>query len=155
MAVASDHPLVNVRTMRDRVEESLARTSSTLVILAIAGAMALLMGVIGIYAVISYTVAQRSREVGIRIAMGAQKGEIQAMFLRQGLVFVVVGVALGLGGAAALTRWMSSLLFGVSPLEPLTYLSVSAILLVTAVTAIYVPSRRATQTDPIQTLRQL
>jgi predicted permease len=153
-AVDADLPLINVRTMGDRVNDSLARTSSTLLILAIAGAMALLMGVIGIYAVISYTVAQRMREVGIRMALGAQKGEILAMFLRQGVVFVVIGVALGLAGAAALTRLMSSLLFGVSPLDPLTYLAVSAILFVAAVSATYLPARRATQLDPIVTLRQ-
>lgn len=153
-AVDSNLPLVNLRTMADRVDDSLARTSSTLLILAIAGAMALLMGVIGIYAVISYTVAQRMREVGIRMALGAQRGEIRAMFLRQGLLFVVIGVALGLGGAAALTRLMSSQLFGVSPVDPFTYVAVSVILVVAAVAATYLPARRATQTDPIVTLRQ-
>jgi predicted permease len=152
--VDSNLPLVNVRTMGDLVDDSLARTSATVMIMAIAGAMALLMGLIGIYAVISYTVAQRTREVGIRMAMGAQKGEIRRMFLKQGLWLVAVGIAVGLACAAALTRLMSSLLFGVSPLDPATYVAVSGILVVAAVSATYLPSRRATLVDPIDTLRQ-
>jgi predicted permease len=152
-AVDSNLPLVNVRTMSDILDESMARTSFTLVMLAIAGAMALLLGVIGIYGVISYAVSQRTREVGIRIALGAESGQVRSMFVRQGLVLTAVGVAVGLGGAVALTRWMASLLFEVSPLDPVTYVAVSVVLIVAATLASYLPSRRATRIDPVDALR--
>ncbi len=122
-------------------------------LLAAAGAMALLLGVIGIYGVVSYAVAQRTREVGIRMALGAPRSEISGMFLRQGLVLTLAGVAVGLAGAVGLARWMSVLLFGVSPLDPATYVSVSAALIVAAGLASYLPSRRATHLDPIVALR--
>ena len=152
-AVDPNLPLVNVRTMGDVIGDSLAPTSFTLVMLAIAGAMALLLGLLGIYGVVSYAVARRTREVGIRIALGAEAGEVRRMFLRQGLLLTMVGVVLGLAAAAALTRWMSVLLFGVSPLDPVTYAAVSALLIATAVLAVYLPSRRATRIDPIEALR--
>jgi putative ABC transport system permease protein len=115
--------------------------------------MALLLGVIGIYSVISFAVSQRTREVGIRIALGAQSSQVQRMFLRQGLMLAALGVAVGLGGAVALTRWMSSLLFEVTPLDPATYAAVTAALIVAAGLASYLPSRRATRIDPIDALR--
>jgi putative ABC transport system permease protein len=152
-AVNPNLPLVNVRTMSDILAESLARTSFTLAMLAIAGTMALLLGVIGIYSVISFAVSQRTREVGIRIALGAQSSQVQGMFLRQGLMLAALGVAVGLGGAVALTRVMSSLLFEVTPLDPATYAAVTAALIVAAGLASYLPSRRATRIDPIDALR--
>jgi predicted permease len=152
-AVDPTLPLADVRTMGDYYGDSLARTSLTLVLLAVAGAMALLLGVIGIYGVVSYAVSQRTREVGIRMALGAPRREIGGMFLRQGLVLTLVGVAVGLAGSVALARWMSVLLFGVSPLDPATYVSVSAALIVAAGLASYLPSRRATHLDPIAALR--
>jgi predicted permease len=152
-AVDSNLPLINIRTMGDVVDDSLAPTSFTLVMLAIAGAMALLIGLLGIYGVVSYAVARRTREVGIRIALGAPVGQVRRLFLRQGLLLTVVGVVLGLAAAAALTRWMSVLLFGVSPLDPVTYAAVSTLLIAAAVLAIYLPSRRATRIDPIEALR--
>ena len=152
-AVDPELPLADVRTMGDYYGDSLARTSLTLVLLAVAGAMALLLGVIGIYAVVSYAVSQRTREVGIRLALGAQRSEIGGMFLRQGLALTLVGVAVGLAGAIGLARWMSVLLFGVSPLDPATYVSVSVAMIVAAGLATYLPSRRATHLDPIVALR--
>jgi predicted permease len=152
-AVDSNLPLVNVRTMADVLEASMARTSFTLVMLALAGGMALLLGVIGMYGAISYGVSQRTREIGVRIALGAQSGQVQRMFLRQGLVLTAAGVAIGLIAAVALTRWMSSLLFEVSPLDPLTYAGVSVVLILAAALATYLPSRRATHIDPIDSLR--
>jgi predicted permease len=140
-------------TMAEIYRDSTERTSFTLVMLAIAGGMALLLGVIGIYAVIAYGVSQRTREVGIRMALGAQRQEVQRLFLRRGLALTAVGVAAGLGGAAALTRWISSLLFEVSALDPMTYGIVSLVILAAAWTASYLPSRRATRVDPIQALR--
>ena len=139
--------------MGEILDESLARTSFTLVMLAIAGVMALLLGVIGIYGVIAYTVSQSTREVGIRFALGAQSSQVLGLFIRRGLVLTAVGMAIGLAIAGALTRWISALLFGVSPLDPITYVSVCVVLTAAAVLASYLPSRRATRIDPITALR--
>jgi putative ABC transport system permease protein len=146
-------PLSSVRTLQEIYDASLARTSFTLVMLGIAGGMALLLGVAGIYGVISYSVSQRSREIGIRIALGAQPGAVRKMFVRHGLVLAVAGVAIGLIGAAAAMRLISSLLFAVSPLDPLTYAMVSAMLIGATVLASYLPAQRATAVDPINALR--
>ena len=152
-AVDPELPLADVRTMGDYYGDSLARTSFTLVLLAVAGAMALLLGVIGVYGVISYAVSQRTREVGIRLALGAQRSEIGGMFMRQGLALTMAGVAVGLAGAVGLARWMSALLFGVSPLDPATYAAISTAMIAAAAVATYLPSRRATHLDPIVALR--
>jgi len=146
-------PLANVRTLEEIYDASLARTSFTLVMLAIAGAMALLLGIAGIYGVISYSVSQRTREIGIRIALGAQKAEVTRMFVRHGLGLAAIGIACGLAAAFALMRLMSSLLFDVSPIDPLTYATVALSLVVAAVTASYIPALRATMVDPVEALR--
>jgi predicted permease len=146
-------PLARVQTLQDIYDASLARTSFTLVMLGIAGAMALLLGVAGIYGVISYSVSQRAREIGIRIALGAQAQAVTRMFLRHGLTLAVIGVAIGLAGALALMRLMSSLLFQVTPVDPLTYGMVALTLLATTVLASYVPALRATMLDPVEALR--
>jgi putative ABC transport system permease protein len=124
------------------------------VLLGITGAMSLLLGLVGIYGVISYLVAQRTRELGIRIALGAQHGALQRMLLQHLLLLVGVGVALGVGGAAVLTRLMESLLFGVAALDPLTYAVVAAVLIATAALAGWLPARRATRVDPMRALRE-
>jgi ABC-type antimicrobial peptide transport system permease subunit len=131
----------------------LARTSFTLVMLAIAGSMALGLGIIGIYGVISYTVSQRTREIGIRLALGAQKSELKWMFVRSALVLTGVGVAIGVGVAAGVMQLMKSLLFGISPLDPLTYVMVPLILVMAAAVASYLPARRAAMVDPVEALR--
>ena len=110
--------MASVRTMQEVYDQSLARTSFTLVMLAIAGAMALLLGVVGIYGVMSYAVSQRTREIGIRLALGAEPRALKRMFVRSGLALVGTGVAIGLAAAAGLARLMSSLLFGISPAGP-------------------------------------
>jgi ABC-type antimicrobial peptide transport system permease subunit len=115
--------------------------------------MALLIGIVGIYGVISYSVSQRTREIGIRIALGAPREEMTGMFLRQGVALAGVGTIFGLGAAAALTRLMSSLLFEVAPFDPVTYGAVSAILILAAVLASYIPALRATSVDPVVALR--
>jgi len=152
-AVDPELPLADVRTMGDYYGDSLARTSLTLVLLAVAGSMALLLGVIGIYGVVSYAVSQRTREVGIRLALGAERREIGGMFLRQALALTAVGVVVGLAGAIGLARWMSVLLFGVSPLDPVTYVAVSVTLVAAAALASYLPSRRAMRLQPTVALR--
>ena len=145
-------PLAGVRTLDAVVSKSMARTSFTLVMLAIAGAMALLFGIAGIYGVISYSVSQRTREVGIRMALGAQRGEVTRMFVRYGLGLAGIGIAFGLAAALTLTRLMGSLLFEVSPIDPFTYVAVS-LLLVGATLASYAPALRATRVEPSNALR--
>jgi predicted permease len=154
-AVWSVNPALPVspRTMRDVYDRSLARTSFTLVMLAIAASMALLLGIVGIYGVISYVVSQRRREIGIRAALGAQRSELKGKFVRHGLVLAGIGIVIGLGAAAGLTRLMSTLLFGITPLDPVTYVAVALILLTATVVASYVPARRAASVDPVEALR--
>lgn len=152
-SVNSNLPTASMRTMRDVYDQSLARTSFTLMMLGIAGAMALVLGVIGIYGVISYAVSQRRREIGIRLALGAQRGELKRMFVRHGLRLSAIGLAIGLVAAIALTRLMKSLLFGISPLDPLTYATVPVFLAGAAMLASYLPARRAAAVDPAETLK--
>jgi predicted permease len=152
-SVDASVPVFRVRTLKDVYDESMARTSFTLVLLAIAGAMALVLGVVGIYGVIAYAVTQRTREIGIRMALGAQPAGLQRMFVRQGLLLAAVGAVLGLVAAAGLTRLMSSLLFKTAALDPVTYAAVSAVLILAAALASYFPARRATAVDPVEALR--
>jgi predicted permease len=152
-AVNSNLPLASVRTMQEVYDKSVARTSFTLVMLGIAGAMALVLGLIGIYGVISYTVSQRQREIGIRLALGAQRQNVLQMVLGQGATMALVGVVIGMGAAFASTRLMSSLLFGVTAHDPLTFAAVAALLIFIALLACYVPARRATRVDPMVALR--
>jgi ABC-type antimicrobial peptide transport system permease subunit len=146
-------PLASVRTLDAIVSASMARTSFTLVMLAIAGAMALLLGVAGIYGVIADSVSQRAREIGIRMALGAQRQEVTRMFVRYGLGLAAIGIACGLAAALALTRLMGSLLFEVSPMDPLTYVAVCLSLTAAAMLASYVPALRATLINPVTALR--
>jgi predicted permease len=152
-SVNPDLPLASVRTMQDVYDKSVARTSFTLVMLGIAGSMALVLGLIGIYGVISYTVSQRKREIGIRLALGAHDGEVLQMVLRQGAKLAVCGVGIGIVAALGLTRLMENLLFGVTGHDPMTFVAVAALLVLVAVLACGIPARRATRVDPIVTLR--
>jgi predicted permease len=151
-SVNSSMPVFLVRTMKDLYDASMARTSFALVMLGIAAVMALALGVIGIYGVIAYIVAQRSREIGIRLALGAAPTQLKRMFVRQGLVLTAVGTGVGLVTAIALSQWMSSLLFGVERLDPATYGAVLGVLAMAAAMASYVPARRAAAVDPVETL---
>jgi ABC-type antimicrobial peptide transport system permease subunit len=152
-SVNASLPLASVRTMQEIYSRSLARTSFTLVMLAIAGAMALALSIIGIYGVISYAVSQRTREIGIRLALGAQKSKLSWMFVRSALVMTGTGVAIGVCAATALMQLMRSLLFGISPLDPFTYVTVPFVLAAAALLASYLPARRAAAVDPAETLR--
>jgi predicted permease len=152
-SVSTSVPMAGERTMQQLYSGSVARTSFTLVMLAIAGAMALVLGVIGIYGVVAYMVAQRMREIGIRSALGAEPRQIKKMFLMHGLTLGGVGSIIGLGVSVALGQSMSSLLFGVEPMDPAAYLAAIGVILVAAALASYVPARRAANIDPIQTLR--
>src|SRR5690606_35406951 len=146
-------PLANVATLDEFVTDSTSRTSFTLVMLGIASAVALFLGAVGIYGVISYVVTQRTREIGVRMALGARHADVRAMVLRQAATLALVGVVVGVGGAAALTRLMSSLLYGVSPLDPLTFASTAVVLAVVALVSGYLPARKASRVDPIVALR--
>jgi len=152
-AINPNLPVARVRTLQDIYDASLARTSFTLVMLGIAGAMALLLGIAGIYSVISYSVAQRTREIGIRIALGAQAERVRRMFVASGLTLGGVGAAIGLAAAVAMMRLMSSLLFEISPVDPLTYAAVLVTLIAAAGLASYLPAMRATSVNPIEALR--
>jgi ABC-type antimicrobial peptide transport system permease subunit len=152
-SIDSDLPIARVRTMEQVYRESMARSSFTLVMLAVAGGMALLLGIVGIYGVISYSVSQRTREMGIRIALGAPQIALKGMVVRHGMLLAAIGVAIGLGSAAALTRILASLLFEISPVDPLTYSAVSAVLLTAAAVASYVPAHRASNVNPVVALR--
>jgi predicted permease len=152
-SVNADVPVAQARTMQDIYSASLARTSFTLVMLGIAGGMALVLGVIGIYGVIAYVVSQRTREIGIRSALGAQPRQLETMFLLQGLRLATLGVVVGLVAAAALARSMSSLLFGITALDPAAYVGAVAIIAAAAALATFIPARRAARIDPMETLR--
>lgn len=152
-SVDANLPLSDIRTEQFLYTRSLARTSFTLVMLGLAAGIALLLGLVGLYGVVAYSASQRRREIGIRIALGAQRGNITGMFVRQGLLLAGMGLAFGLAVAAAVTRLLSSLLFHVSPLDPGTYVGSCVALFAAAVLASYVPSLRTTAVNPVEALR--
>lgn len=152
-SINNNLPVFLVRTLGEVYNQSMARTSFTLVMLGIAGGMALLLGIVGIYGVISYAVTQRTREIGIRMALGAEHSSLKGMFVRQGLLLAAVGVAIGLAASAGLSRWMAALLYGVKPLDPMTFAAVPLVLLFAVIFASYLPARRATKVDPMIALR--
>ena len=143
----------NVRTFGELYRRTMARTTMTLLLLAVTGGAALLLGLIGIYGIVGYAASQRRREIGVRLALGARPGEVQRLFVRRALVLVSIGVVIGLGGAAALTRWMASQLFGVSPLDPSTHVAVAVGLVAMGAIASYVSARRGTTLDPVTVLK--
>ena len=152
-SVNGNLPLAEEHTEDYYYTRSMARTSFTLVMLAVAGGMALLLGVIGIYGVIAYSVSQRTREIGIRMALGAQQASLTKMFVRHGLILAGIGVVCGMVAAVPLMSLMSSLLFNVKPVDPATYAVVSVGLVLTAFLASYLPSRRAAAVSPVEALR--
>jgi predicted permease len=146
-------PLARVRTLEEIARRSMARTSFTLVMLGIAAGAALLLGAVGIYGVTSYVVAQRNREIGIRMALGARDGDVRTMVLREGMVLAGIGLVIGLAVAAGVTRLMTTLLFGISAVDPVTYVVVALGLASVAALANYLPALRATRIDPVEALR--
>jgi ABC-type antimicrobial peptide transport system permease subunit len=131
----------------------MTRTSFALVMLGIAAGMALVLGLVGIYGVVAYAAARRTREVGIRLTLGAQQRELRRMFLRHGLALTSIGIAIGLGVAAGVSRVMTSLLFDVSPVDPLTYIAVALLLMTATLLASYLPARRISRVDPAVAMR--
>ncbi len=152
-SVNAQLPMAEIGTMDTLTRQSMARTSFTLVMLAIAGGMALALGIVGIYGVLSYAVTQRQREVGIRMALGARTRQVKTMFLRRGLVLVGWGLGAGFACAWGLAPLMRALLYGVQPFDPWTYAVMPLLLAAAAMAACYLPARRAAQVDPAETLR--
>lgn len=146
-------PLARVRTLAEMYERSMAQTSFVLVILGIAASVTLLLGIVGIYGVIAYIVSQRRREIGIRMALGAHRGTVQRMFIGRGVALAAIGLVVGLVSASLLMRLLRSLLFGVSPFDPLTYAAVVTSLGLVALVATWLPARQATRVDPMSALR--
>ena len=146
-------PLAAVQTLEEIQVSSMTQTSFALVMLGIAASVALLIGMVGIYGVVAYAAAQRTREIGVRMALGAQSGDVRKIFLRHGLWLTAIGIAIGIGIALMLTRVMSAFLFGVGPTDPMTYAAVSAVLAGMTLVATYLPARRASRVDPVVALR--
>ena len=146
-------PLANVQTVEEIQASSMTQTSFALVMLAIAASIALLIGMVGIYGVVAYAAAQRTREIGVRMALGAQTGDVRRLFLRHGLWLTTIGIASGMAVALMLTRVMSSFLFGVGPMDPITYAAVAVVLAGMTLVATYVPAHRASRVDPVVALR--
>ena len=145
--------LANSETLGDLYTKSMARTTFTLVMLCVSGGIALLLGIVGIYGVIAYSVSQRTREIGIRMALGAQRGVVVGAFVRQGMLLTVAGIAIGVVIASVTMRFMSALLYGVSAHDPMTYLTITCAVAMAALLACYLPSRRAARVDPALALR--
>ena len=152
-AVDKDQPVSNLRSMDEIVSEAVARQRFSMLLLGIFAALAMVLAAVGIYGVMSYSIAQRTREIGLRIALGAQKSDVLKMILRQGLRFVAAGLAIGLAASFALTRVMASLLFGISATDPATFAAISLVLIAVALLASYIPAVRAMKIDPMLALR--
>jgi len=151
--VNRDIPLANLRTMQDVIANSVLRRKFTMLLLAIFAALAMLLAAVGLYGVMSYTVSQRTHEIGIRMALGAQKTDVLKLVVGQGMALVMLGVILGIVAAVALTRLMSGLLFGVSATDPAVFGMIAVLLAGVALLANYVPARRAAKVDPMVALR--
>jgi ABC-type antimicrobial peptide transport system permease subunit len=145
-------PIANARTMTQVLNASTARTSFTTSVLAAAGTVALLLGMVGIYGVISYVVSRRTREIGVRMALGAHAGTVRRMVVRQGLALAAIGVAIGLAAAFVLSSFLASLLFGVAPTDPITYAVVTTALVGMAWLACWAPAARAARIEPSRAL---
>jgi putative ABC transport system permease protein len=152
-ALDPDLPVSEIRTLDERLDQSIAQPRVSMMLLAIFALMALVLAAVGIYGVLSYTVTQRTRELGIRMALGAESNSVMRLVVGQAMVPALIGVGLGLAGAWGATRLMSSLLFGVSATDPVTFIVVALFLLAVALLASWVPARRATRVDPLIALR--
>ena len=153
LALDKEQALAQVRTMQQVVAESIAQRRIIVMVFAIFGALALLLGALGLYGVLAYTVTLRTREIGVRMALGAQRVDVLRLVLRDGMALALIGVAVGLAGALALTRLMVSLLFQVTATDATTFTAVPALLIVVALLACFIPARRATKVDPLVALR--
>jgi putative ABC transport system permease protein len=152
-SIDPNQPVANVTTLEQIVSDSISKPRLNMTLMALFGALALILAAVGIYGLLSYTVTQRTREMGIRLALGAQVGDVLRLVLKQGMVLALVGQAIGLVGALALTRLIRALLFGVTPTDVTIFAAVVAVLTAIALLACYLPARRATKVDPLKALR--
>ncbi len=152
-AIDKSQPVFNIKTMDQLLSESTAQRRFNMLLLASFAALALSLAVVGIYGVMSYTVSQRTHEIGMRMALGAQPGDVLKLVVRQGIILMLAGIALGLIGALALTSVMTNLLYGVSPTDPVTFAIVIIVLAIASLFSCYVPARRATKLNPLNALR--
>jgi putative ABC transport system permease protein len=151
--VDKDQPISNIMTMEQLLAESMAQRRFNMLLLAIFSAVALLLAAVGIFGVMNYSVTQRTHEIGIRMALGAQGSDVLKMVVGQGMALALIGVVVGVASSFILTRIMSNLLFGVSATDPLTFAGVSLLLTLIALLSCYIPARRATKVDPMIALR--
>jgi len=152
-AVDKDQPIFNVRTMDEIISGVVSAQRLAFILLGIFAFLALTLAAVGIYGVTSYSVSQRTHEIGVRMALGARESDVFRLVVGHGLTLGLVGVGLGVAGALLLTRFLASLLYGIRPTDPLTYLVVSVVLTAVAALASYIPARRATKVDPMEALR--
>jgi putative ABC transport system permease protein len=152
-SVDKDQPVSNINAMEDVVSRAVARQRFSMLLLAIFAGLALVLAAVGIYGVMSYSVAQQTRDIGIRMALGAQRSDVLKMTVMQGLKLVGIGLVIGMAAAFVLTRVMASLLFGISATDPVTFLTIALLLLAVAALASYIPALRATRVDPMVALR--
>jgi putative ABC transport system permease protein len=152
-SVDADLPVTMVKTLGEIVDDSMAQPRFSMLLLAAFGGLAVVLAAIGMYGVISYSVAQRTREIGIRMALGAARASVFRLVIVQGARMATVGIVTGLAASAAITRWMAGFLYGVTPLDPVTFAVVPVLLAGIALVACYVPARRATRVDPVTALR--
>jgi len=152
-AVDTDQPIYNIRSMNEIRAESVAPERLNLTLLSIFAGIALVLAIVGIYGVMSYSVTQRTHEIGIRMAIGAQPRDVFSMVMRQGMILALIGVAFGLVGAFGLTRLMATMLFDIKPTDPATFAFIAILLTGVALLACYIPGRRATKVDPVVSLR--
>jgi ABC-type antimicrobial peptide transport system permease subunit len=153
LAIDPNQPIYDVKTLADRVDEAVAVSRSLMLLFSAFALLAMVLGAVGIYGIISYSVTQRTHEIGIRMALGARAGNVLSLILKNGLVLVLTGIAIGVGGAFALTRFLTTLLFGVTPTDSVTFVVVCAIFFVVAMVASLIPALRATRVDPLVALR--
>jgi putative ABC transport system permease protein len=149
LAVDKEQPLFNVQTMEEAVSKTMATRRVSVIVFSFFAGTALLLAAIGIYGVMAYSVSQRTQEIGIRMALGAQTGDVLRMVVRQGMTLTLIGVVAGLGGALALTRILANLLFGVGATDPATFTAISLLLTFVALLACYLPARRAAKLNPV------
>jgi putative ABC transport system permease protein len=152
-SIDKDLPFTEVRTMDQRLSESFAGRRFHMILLGVFAALALVLSLVGIYGVMSYSVAQRTREIGVRMALGAERRHVLSLVLGQGLVLTLIGIGAGLAGAFALTRFLATMLYGVHPTDAVTFAVVPLLLTAIAILACYIPARRATKVDPLVALR--